>query len=250
VQVLAADGTYRLATTYPILSASGGVTGTFDSVTDNSAFLSPHLTYTPTDVLLTLTQDVTFLSMAQTLNQRAVAAVLDRLPGNDPLILAVLNQTSAAGARQAFDALSGEVHAGVQSSLMEDSRFMRGALLGRMRTAAYAADAGAAAFLAAGGPLAVAANDPDASDALSPALLSYNARQRNGAHSARHGRVAARVRRCHPGRDAQFRQRGPRLHRPRRADRAGQRARRRRARPGYHAACDSRGFLYGSARRQ
>ncbi|MCJ2059740.1 phosphatase PAP2 family protein, partial [Methylobacterium sp. J-048] len=57
VQVLAASGAYNPRTTYAILSASGGVTGRFDGVTSNLAFLSPGLRYLPNEVDLTLTRN-------------------------------------------------------------------------------------------------------------------------------------------------------------------------------------------------
>ncbi|MCJ2072449.1 autotransporter domain-containing protein, partial [Methylobacterium sp. J-030] len=57
VQVLAASGAYGPRTTYTILSAAGGVSGQFASVTSNLAFLSPGLRYLPNDVDLTLTRN-------------------------------------------------------------------------------------------------------------------------------------------------------------------------------------------------
>ncbi len=43
MQVLAAQGTYQRNTTYTILSATGGLTGTYGGVTSNLAFLTPSL---------------------------------------------------------------------------------------------------------------------------------------------------------------------------------------------------------------
>jgi len=71
---------------------------------------------------------------------------LDRFPTDNPLFLAVLNQT-AAGARQAFDALSGEIHATVAGTLSDDSRYVREAVLGRLMQASHTGQA-----LSAGGP--------------------------------------------------------------------------------------------------
>jgi uncharacterized protein with beta-barrel porin domain len=80
----------------------------------------------------------------QTPNQPTVAGALDL--GGGPLALAIFNQNTAAGARQAFSALSGEVHASVQTALVEDSRYMRNAVLGRLRGASYTGDAAMAAL--------------------------------------------------------------------------------------------------------
>ena len=153
VQVLAQNGTYLRQTRYTILTASGGVSGTFTGVTSNLAFLTPILSYDPKDVFLTLTRnDIPFASLAQTRNQRAVAGALDHSARLSPLVQAVINLTSA-GALQAFDALSGEVHGSAQASIIDDSRYVRQAILGRLRQAPYAGGTDAMAALGSGGPM-------------------------------------------------------------------------------------------------
>src|SRR5215813_11579215 len=153
VQVLAQSGTYARQTRYTILTASGGVDGQFTDVTSNLAFLTPLLSYDPNNVFLTLIRnDITFASVAQTPNQRAVAAALDSSPPLKPLVQAVANLT-LAGTLQAFDALSGEVHGSVQTTMIDDSRYIRQAVLGRLRQASYAGVAGAFAALGSGGPI-------------------------------------------------------------------------------------------------
>src|SRR6516162_769575 len=153
VQVLAQSGTYARQTRYTILTASGGVDGEFTDVTSNLAFLTPLLSYDPNNVFLTLIRnDITFASVAQTPNQRAVAAALDSSPPLKPLVQAVANLT-LAGTLQAFDALSGEVHGSVQTTMIDDSRYIRQAVLGRLRQASYAGAADAFAALGSGGPI-------------------------------------------------------------------------------------------------
>src|SRR5215831_3686099 len=153
VQVLAQSGTYARQTRYTILTASGGVDGQFTDVTSNLAFLTPLLSYDPNNVFLTLIRnDITFASVAQTPNQRAVAAALDSSPPLKPLVQAVANLT-LAGTLQAFDALSGEVHGSVQTTVIDDSRYIRQAVLGRLRQASYAGVGGAFAALGSGGPI-------------------------------------------------------------------------------------------------
>src|SRR5215468_2737494 len=165
VQVLAQSGTYARQTRYTILTASGGVDGQFTNVTSNLAFLTPLLSYDPNNVFLTLIRnDITFASVAQTPNQSAVAAALDGSDPLKPLVQAVANLT-LAGTLQAFDALSGEVHGSVQTTIIEDSRYIRQALLGRLRQASYAGDAGAFAALGSGGPI-LAYADPAAGGGL------------------------------------------------------------------------------------
>ena len=89
--------------------------------------------------------------MAQTPNQCNVAHALDQFPTDNPLFLAVLNQT-AAGARQAFDALSGEIHATIPGVLANDSRYLREAVLERLVQATYSNDASQVASLGSSGP--------------------------------------------------------------------------------------------------
>ncbi len=45
MSVLAETGEYQPLTTYTILNAGAGVTGKFEGVTSNLAFLSPELSY-------------------------------------------------------------------------------------------------------------------------------------------------------------------------------------------------------------
>jgi hypothetical protein len=47
--VLAQPGTYARNTTYTILSANGGVSGTYTGVSSNFAFLTPSLSYSAND---------------------------------------------------------------------------------------------------------------------------------------------------------------------------------------------------------
>ena len=142
------DGAYAPLATYTILTADGGVAGTFDGVASTLAFLDPTLGYTANSVLLTLARnEASFASVAGTPNQRAAAAGVESLGSGNAVFDAVLG-LDAAGARQAFDALSGEVHASLKSGLIEDSRFVREAALARLQ--ALPAAGGAKAATAAG----------------------------------------------------------------------------------------------------
>ncbi len=146
--------------TYTIMTAQQGVSGRFANVvTPNFVFLSPELSYTPTSVLFSLQRTRAFDSTAVTANQANVARALGALPADNPLFQAVLTQTSAAGARQAFDALSGEIHASTRTVMLDDSRFARQAVLGRLRQAPFADATGPMASLGGGGP-AVAYAEP------------------------------------------------------------------------------------------
>jgi subtilase-type serine protease len=147
VQVVPTAGKYAPQTLYTILTTSGAVSGTFTVVTSSSAFITAALSYDPNDVFLTL-RPLPFNSAAQTPNQTSVANTLTAGGVTSTLGTAVFDLSTAAAARQAFDALSGEIHASVQTALIDDTRYLRGAVLDRLRQASYANDAGAMAALA------------------------------------------------------------------------------------------------------
>lgn len=134
VQVLAATGNYAPATTYTILSATNGVSGTFtDGVTSNLAFLDPLLSYDANNVYLRLTRNnVSFDGIGLTANQIATGKGTESLTLGNSIYDAVLNLSSDQ-ARYAFDQLSGEFHASVATTLIEDSRFVRNAMNDRLR---------------------------------------------------------------------------------------------------------------------
>jgi outer membrane autotransporter protein len=189
VKVLAESGSYQPSTTYTILTAAGGLMNTtFAGVSSNFAYLDPSLFYTPNDVVLTLTRKtvptdptdpvdpsdpptdpvdpidppvepnepppLAFNSVAVSVNQYRVADAVEALGSGNHVFDVVIGQ-SVAGARQAFDALSGEAHASAMTVVDEESRLVREAILTRLRqplgsslpafvqgsySAAYAAD--------------------------------------------------------------------------------------------------------------
>ncbi len=147
-------GTSAPTTQYLIVdkTSAGPISGRFAQVDVNSIFWVPTVDYrggTGNDVVLTLSR-LPLASAANTRNQTAVANALDQSVYG-PLADAIFFQT-AAGARQAFDAVSGEIHATVAGTLADDSRYVREAVLGRLMQATYTNKAGALASLGAGGP--------------------------------------------------------------------------------------------------
>jgi len=156
---------------YPILSSGGVLSGRFDDVTvDDLPFIQPSLSYDSNNAFLTLTRNATaFASVAGSANQIAVGNALDAGPAASGLGLAITTQ-HAAGARQAFESLSGEAHASAQTTLLNDSLMVREALTGRLRQASFADGAGAAAALGSGGPALAYA--PAAGASLPPSVAS------------------------------------------------------------------------------
>ncbi|WP_168355893.1 autotransporter-associated beta strand repeat-containing protein [Sphingomonas gei] len=131
VTVLAANGNYAANTSYTILTATGGLSGTFSNVASNLAFLTPTLIYNTTAVVLNLRRNtIDFATIAQTRNQRAVAPAVEALGlGNTVFDATVL--LTAPEARAAFDQLAGSDYASMRGRLVEDSHFIRDAMLSR-----------------------------------------------------------------------------------------------------------------------
>jgi outer membrane autotransporter protein len=136
VSVLAGAGSYTDGMEYLILDAATRA-GTFGGVIDNSAFLNFMLDHDkdPNQVWLRVAQVAVFPDVAETPNQLATSHALQTLDPANPIYNAVL-QLSAGDARQAFDLLSGEIHASIKSVLFEESRYLREAVLGRLTQAA------------------------------------------------------------------------------------------------------------------
>ena len=153
LEVLMLPGAFAPGTTYTILNTEAGVSGTFSGVTTDlvSAFLAPTLSYDANSVFLTIAQIAPFASAGGTANQIAAAGGIESLGFGNSVYDAVL-MSSAPQARQAFDALSGELHASTAGVLVDDSRYVRDAVLGRLRRAPFDSTAGPLAALGIGGP--------------------------------------------------------------------------------------------------
>lgn len=124
---------------YTVVTAQGGFTGRSYELTGNInnpyTFLSPRLFYYYNDLdVMMLRNAVQFASVANTRNELDTARALDRLPERNQLIQAV-EQLDPAQARHAMNAISGEVHASARTALIQDSFFVRQAVLDRLDTA-------------------------------------------------------------------------------------------------------------------
>jgi len=129
--------------TYQFIVAGGGATGTFNvvsptlgSATSLYPFLEAVSASTATGVSVEIVRsDVPFADVASTRNQIAVAGMLDDLPAASPF-LPLAAMLTGPQARAAFDGMSGEIYASVQSVLQQQSITLRSTLNDRLRAAA------------------------------------------------------------------------------------------------------------------
>lgn len=164
---IGANGSYDLRSTYTILSTDGALSGKFDDVTSNFAFLTPELIYDfdAGEVDLRLSRnDTDFVSVAWTRNQIATAGGIESIGSTTahPIYDAIAQLPDDQYLiRASFDALSGEIHGSAKTAMIEDSRFIRNAANDRMRAAFADTDASFPPVLAygpGGEPVAVGAS--------------------------------------------------------------------------------------------
>src|SRR5690606_36069923 len=116
-------GLFRQDVSYQFISAAGGFTGGFDTVAYDMAFLTPALDFsTGAAALRVARNDVPIARYATTLNQRAVGQALDGASRRPPAGMAdVYDEVLNAHAPQIagmMEQLSGQVHAGTESALL------------------------------------------------------------------------------------------------------------------------------------
>ena len=154
---IGAGGEYDLRSSYTILSAGGALSGRFDEVSSDFAFLKPELLYdygAGTVDLELSRNDREFASAALTQNQGATANAIESIGFNaGHAVYDAIAQLpdDEALIRSSFDALSGEIHASARTALIEDSRFVRNAANDRVR-AAFATPGASTAPVQAYGP--------------------------------------------------------------------------------------------------
>jgi hypothetical protein len=127
VNVLATGSGYLPITRYPILSAQGGITGTFDGVTSTAPFLNPTLDYQNELLLLTLRRtDVDFAVTGASGSAGEVARVLTALvPSADGEMGNLVNhvfQLPDADAVRSMRSLAGGIYQQVASAALDGSR--------------------------------------------------------------------------------------------------------------------------------
>ncbi|WP_158259786.1 autotransporter domain-containing protein [Phyllobacterium phragmitis] len=129
-------GTYMPGQRYLILTADGGITGTFGDLSQNMPFVDLGLSYDPNDVYLDIARnDVAFVNVGITRNQKAAGAAIEALGAGNEVFDAAVLQDSEADARMAFDQLSGDLHASAKTALINDGRLIRNAMNDRIRAA-------------------------------------------------------------------------------------------------------------------
>jgi len=148
LQVINLGGNYGINSSFVLLHADAGVSGTFTVSGLNSFGLAyrPKIIYTANEVQLLLAPNqlsaVLGTGVPLTYNQLSAISRLDAAVvtgGYDPTPLSALYSLAPAAIPAALDQLSGEIYADATRAALEDERVVREAVVGRL---AEAADAG------------------------------------------------------------------------------------------------------------
>jgi len=123
-----AGSNWNATTKYTILTAASGVSGTFGSVSNNFAFLTPTLSYDANDVYLTLARNaVVFPTVGVTPNEIHTGAAIEALGAGNAVYNAVL-PLAVGPARAAFAELAGDSLASTRTAIIDDSHYVRDAI--------------------------------------------------------------------------------------------------------------------------
>lgn len=144
-------GVYLPGRQWTILTASGGVSGTFAPVSEGLPYIDMSLGYDASNVYLSAVRNgVAFCLTGFSGNECAGANGVESLGQGNTLYDLVISQTSAEAAADVFNQVSGEIHASAKGMLLEDSRFVRNAAGDRLRAAFGGIGAARAPVLAYG----------------------------------------------------------------------------------------------------
>ncbi len=129
---------FSIGDRYTFLYGSGGVNGTFGTVTDDLAFLDIQLDYTnPYAVSFVLANSASFTSAASTPNQFQVGTGLDNgapgATGDFANLISQITLLTTPEAQAAYDNLSGEIYASNSAASIEQAQSLLRNLAERLR---------------------------------------------------------------------------------------------------------------------
>jgi fibronectin-binding autotransporter adhesin len=132
--------------TYTIVTATGGVIGTYSDLTHNFAFVTPSLSYDPNNVFLTLQTSFGGGGGGETRNETNVGKVLDAISGSSKddvaKVITVLANLDSQQGLLALDAISGQPWADFGTMNTNNGMMFMNALGQQMANARGAASAG------------------------------------------------------------------------------------------------------------
>ena len=141
VQIEAAQGSYANSTTYTIVNAAGGLSGSYSAISHDFAFLTPSLSYDANNAYLTLALQgpSPFSGGGGTPNQQATGSGLDQIyataSGDMATVIGALAGLRRSQGRQALETLSGQPWADMGTMNLAGAAMFMNALGQQMATA-------------------------------------------------------------------------------------------------------------------
>ncbi|MDB5487356.1 MAG: outer rane autotransporter barrel protein, partial [Reyranella sp.] len=134
MQVIAQPGIFAPRSSYTVVTATGGVSGAYQSVVSTLPFLIPTLSYDANNVYLNL-QVGGFSQAALTPNQAAVGAVLDatapNATGDYATVVSALAGLSTQQGQAVMNSISGQNYSGFSSSMVQGIQLFLGNFAGQ-----------------------------------------------------------------------------------------------------------------------
>ncbi|WP_165482720.1 autotransporter outer membrane beta-barrel domain-containing protein [Legionella gresilensis] len=131
--ILKEPGLYLPGTRYTILTATGGVSGTYSNLLQNLPFLNLVLNYDSNNVYLDIVRNNrSFAFFGNTPNEIATATGVESLGVGNPLYNAFLNFDNVPLLKTTLNNLSGEIYSSTLGVLLEESRYIRDAISMRL----------------------------------------------------------------------------------------------------------------------
>lgn len=116
-----------------ILTAQNGVNGEFNQLEPYSLFLDTPLNYTENSAILNFKRnDVLFIDIALTKNERSVANAIDSMAAGNSVYESMLIINNKDDAREIYRQLSGQLYADITSIMINNSYYLRDTLNQRL----------------------------------------------------------------------------------------------------------------------
>lgn len=135
LQITRDTGTYAIGTRYALLTAAGGINGSYSVVQTAVNGTEFRIVQTATSLFADLARTAASLSsVAITRNQTSVAAALAPLGTGNAAFAALTLLPEDGAVRRGLDDLSGEVHPSLRTSALADARLTQDAVVARLLT--------------------------------------------------------------------------------------------------------------------
>lgn len=128
---LAVSGTAgAIGTRYTLLTATGGVTGTYAVTFDATSLTELRLAYSANAITADVIRSrLGVFTVGQTTNERAVATALGVIGESNAAYAAIVAQPSDAVVRAGLGALSGDIHPAMRTAMVRDASLVRNTTL-------------------------------------------------------------------------------------------------------------------------